>query len=64
MEKTDKAIEHIKRIIIWNSTDNKIKDLYNELIKLNPKDEEIEEVKWCIILEKIPPGKDHWAIQR
>jgi len=46
MGEVDKATKYIKRIVIWPSTNAKIKELYYELLKQGPKEEEKKEVKY------------------
>jgi len=38
------ARKHIKRIVIWPSTDPIIKQLYNKLISIDPHKEELKKV--------------------
>jgi len=40
LHRIDEAVKHIKRIVIWPSTDLKIKALYKELVKLDARDAE------------------------
>lgn len=44
MGKAEEAVKYIKRIVIWPSTNAKIKELYDKLVKMVPKEEEKREV--------------------
>lgn len=49
--KLDDAVKYIKRIVIWPSTDDKVKKLYKELVNSDPKAEEEKEVLLILIIE-------------